>query len=167
MPLQRDHCSWKFHLLHFLTAVNRAIKPGISRTPGISLVNRARRKRNASLWRPLQNGGKFAKTVTIAENGQRSETRCSKRLPFMYIHATRARSRHYPIFRDAIPVHTGWRMAWAGNSSRSFSRCRISHVQGCWCNIRHSSNANSQTLKALYYAANKPTSYDDDFRLSS
>lgn len=43
--------------------------------PGISLVNWARRKRNAAFWRPLQNDGKFAKTATIAENGQRFKTR--------------------------------------------------------------------------------------------
>lgn len=83
MLLRRDHCSWKFHSLHFPTAVNRAIKLGISRTPSISLVTGAWNGENETrrILGPLQSGGKFAKPVraTIAENWQTVA---------VYIHAT-------------------------------------------------------------------------------
>lgn len=130
MLLRRDHCSWKFHSLHFPTAVNRAIKLGISRTPSISLVTGARngenetrhfgaaaKRRKICKTRPRHHRGKLA-------NGCRLYPRDSER----------RRSRHYPIFRDAIPARAGY-SGWRGRVTaivRSLA-ARISHVQGCSC----------------------------------
>lgn len=163
MPLRRNHCSWKFHSLYFPTAVNRAIKLGISRTPSASLVNRnfasdeneTRHFRTAAkrrkIWKPVR--------VAIAENGQRS--------PFVFARRRwqRRRSRHYPIFRNSDAYGTadgGWRgrvTAIVASLAAKFPRVRAT------CATH--STPRRFALSALYYVANESVSYDDDFRLSS